>query len=155
MIWTDERKALARASCQKWQDTPHRPRLAVVGVGIDCIQFLAEVISDSGIIPKSEFTGYVLEDGMFRSSRRLRDAISSCLDVEEINPKENQFGDIAIFVNGNEAQHCGFLDDAHVWHSLATRGVIRSKYSGVWRAGAQVLLRIKSEGFRVPPQSVV
>lgn len=154
IIWTPERKELALKSCEKWRGTPHKNRMSVLGVGIDCIKFVNEVLADSGIIDLQQFGGYDIQEGMFGVSDVLKKAVENSLHCERVDVSKNQFGDIAVFRNGMMAGHCGFLDETHIWHSLAGHFVTRSGYR-LWNHDIEFLFRITKTGLKRSAQAAI
>lgn len=150
-IWTAERKAIAQATCDKWHGTKHRNRMCQVGVGVDCIQFVNEVLADAGIIERTSFGSYDVTDGTHNVSLRLSKAISFALDVESVAIPSVQFGDLAIFRTGTRSGHVGFCAENVIWHSLAGQCVTKSLFN-LWRHEIEFLYRIKSLGLKNSPQ---
>lgn len=147
MIWTAERKQMAQASLDAWQGTPHRDRIAIRGVGVDCIHLVQAVLFDAGIIPAAKLPWYDLTAGMTEECTALKRAMVDCLFVEEVSKDAPAFGDIAIFKTGRRSGHCGFVVPDFLWHSLAQRCVTRSNYDQ-WLPRLDCLLRITGDGFR-------
>lgn len=154
IIWTEERKTFALASCKKWHGTPHQNRIAILGVGIDCAQFVNEVLVDSGIIERQQFGGYNIAAGMHNVSDQLERVIVNCLNVRAIKTCEKQFGDIAIFKTGIRSGHLGFCDDVFLWHALSGQSVTRSDFR-IWRGEIEVLYRLTKIGLKNSPQSFI
>lgn len=149
-IWTPDRKKTALATLGKWQSTPHRDRIAIPGVGIDCIQLVLQVLIDCEVIPAIVINGYDTTAGMHSHSDRLQRAFKSCMDLEDVPAGDPQFGDLAIFKTGNRSGHCGFITEGQIWHALARRSVTFSDYK-LWRWEIETLLRIKAVGFTGNP----
>lgn len=153
-VWTPEVRAKAEASLLKWHGTPHHNRIAIPGVGVDCIQFVYEVLVDAGIIDRCHFSGYDLTAGMGSVSHSLKQMVKRSIHVIEV-PKPAEFGDIAIFKTGRRSAHVAFYaggDD--LWHSLGHRQVIKSPF-GQWSREIDCGLRITAPGFLVRPDKVL
>lgn len=153
-IWIPERRRLALASCEKWHGTPHQDRIAIVKVGIDCAQLVHEILCDSGIIEPRKFTGYNLATGMHSIVRQLERTIGTCLNVEEVDKTNHQFGDIPVFREGIRSGHVGFCTEHHIWHSMANRFVTKSEFK-IWRGEIQTIFRIKEIGWLENPQTII
>lgn len=151
-IWTPERQSLARDSLKKWKGTPHRNRIAVVGVGIDCIQLVHQIICDAKIVDNRVFTGYSLDDGLHGQSERLLECVEKSLFTERV--EELEFGDLIIFVNGKMSGHCAFFAGEKIWHSIA-RGMVIESSVNLWRSQFLYKLRINQCGWRNDPQSTI
>lgn len=153
-IWTPERQELALQSCNKWQGTKHRNRMCLVGVGVDCIQFVKEVLADAGIIDPVKLSGYDVNDGTHNVSQRLASAIGFALDVTPVSVETAAFGDLAIFRTGTRSGHVGFCTGGAIWHALAGQCVTRSNFN-LWRHEIETLYRIQSIGLKNSPQIAV
>lgn len=149
-VWNDETRNLARTEAQRWLGTPHRDRIARVGVGIDCINFVYEVLAAAGVAERKELGSYDTNVGLHEAVYKLKRAVLTCLDCEEMPPNDPQFGDIVIFKEGAFSGHAGIIIDSDVWHALAGRCVTRSLY-GDWQRKVECLLRIKSLGLKGEP----
>lgn len=125
-----------------------------VGVGIDCIQFVKEILADAGIIDPVKLSAYDVNDGTHNVSQRLATAISFALDVETVSIQAPAFGDLAIFRTGTRSGHVGFCTGAAIWHSLAGQCVTKSQFN-LWRHEIETLYRIKSIGLKNSPQIAV
>lgn len=146
-IWTAERQALAIAEIMRWIGTPHINRLAQVGVGVDCIQFVLAVLVASEIIPQREVAAYSVMDGAHNPSGVLAGEIEKHLHVQSVSVDAPQFGDIAVFYNGQQSAHVGFITGPAVWHSLSGFGVTRGGFN-VWRRRIKYLYRLNQIGFK-------
>jgi hypothetical protein len=154
LIWTEERKALARLSFAKWHGTPHRDRLALVGVGIDCINLIAEVLTDAGIVQRRPFTGYKLDHGTHRQSQRLHAAISNALHVEALpSGAPSEFGDLWSFSTGNRSGHCAIVGDGVIWHAMGNNRVTFTELER-WQPELDKAYRLTDLGWYVDPQTV-
>ena len=154
MIWTEERKEQARRCLSKWHGTPHFNRIAVPGVGIDCIQLVCEVLYDPGVLPRVKFSCYSTADGMWEESHRLRDVMLRCLHSEVVDKEAMEFGDVIITKTGKRSAHCGFYTaDGHIWHALGSRFVTRSDLK-IWKREIVYALRVVKEGFKVSPNCI-
>ena len=152
MIWTPERQKLALESCDKWHGTPHRNRIAIPGVGVDCIKFVHEILYDSGVVPRVEYQGYDLEAGMWGPSDKLQHCILQCVNGEVVQ-EPYEFGDILLFKTGRRSAHCGFYVPDYIWHSLAHRQVTKSDFP-LWRKEIECGIRITSEGLKTSPANI-
>jgi len=153
MIWTPERQALALVSVEKWRGTPHRDRMAVAGVGIDCIHFVAAVLTESGVIPMFRFPGYNPSEGLHERSERIASGFARCLHAAEADKTAPMFGDLAVFKTGRASGHCGFVLGDTLAHALAHQSVIVSNYR-IWRPAVHRIFRIEATGFRVTPSDL-
>jgi cell wall-associated NlpC family hydrolase len=151
-VWTQGREALARLSLAKWHGTPHHNRIAVPGVGVDCIKFVYEVCYDSGVWPRVEFSGYDLQAGLGGPSTKLQETFLKAVFGEWVE-RDFQFGDVLIFTTGERSAHCGFhAGDGKLWHSLAGRRVTVSDEC-LWRHDLAGAVRLTGVGFKVNPQN--
>ncbi len=146
-LWTPARQAIALATLAKWHGTPHRDRLAIVGIGIDCAKLINEVIVDAGIVQRIELGAYDTVDGLHNVSHRLARAVEKLLHVERISIDLPEFGAIAIYRTGTRSGHCGFITGHEVWHSLAGVGVTHGQYK-LWRHQIEFVYRLTATGFK-------
>jgi hypothetical protein len=157
-IWTPERQALALGSLNKWHGTRHRDKLAIPGVGIDCINLITQVLFDAGIMEQRAFTGYRIDHGLHTVSTRLENAIEKALQVERLDNFQNSdnwaFGDIWIFRTGRRSGHCGFHEGGRIWHSLAGH-VVTWGDASTWRREIEAAYRLTGLGWMADPQHVV
>lgn len=149
-IWTPQRRTLAAAEEAAWRGVPHVDRIAVEGVGIDCVQFVVKVLSKAGVVPWVDITGYSVKAGMFQPDDQLVRTIETCLHCERIDPMTAEFGAVAVFKTGHASAHCGVLDDWSIWHTLAGKCVTRSDWS-LWRHKCEALFRVTAVGFKADP----
>lgn len=150
MIWTPERQAIARIEAQRWVGTPHRDRIAKLGIGIDCINYVYEILIAAGIVDRQPLGYYNTRVGLHDASDRLKRALTQCLRVEELAPVGREFGDIVVFQTGEFSGHCGIIIDGDIWHALANRTVTRSQFNE-WASKVACLLRITAEGLTGVP----
>lgn len=153
-IWTEERKERAGACCRKWHGTPHADKIAILGVGIDCIHFLTEIIFDTMIAERREFSGYKLDHGLHSVSQRLSRALEASLHVERVTAEDTTFGDVWIFRTGGRSGHCGFYDGHTVWHALSGHRVTPSQ-GNHWIREVEFFYRFTGIGWKQEPQTVI
>lgn len=144
-IWTPERQKIARETARKWRGTPHRDRVATVGMGIDCINFVYEVLIDAGILERREIGFYNTRVGLHETTEKMKRAFKMCARCEEHSPDDPQFGDIAIFKEGKFSAHSAIVIDGSLWQSLSQRTVLESHYAAFQRH-IDCLLRITECG---------
>ena len=153
-VWTDDSRAKAIECLHKWHGTPHKNRIAVVGVGIDCIKLLAEILIDSNIVERISFGSYSVSDGQFEESTRLQSVIEHAFHVEQVAIADMIFGDIPVFRTGNRSAHVGFMDGRDVWHALANRSVTHNDWK-LWRHDIAVAYRLTARGWKNSPQATI
>ena len=163
MIWTPERAALARASCQMWEGTPHVDRIAKVGVGVDCIKLVHEILVGAGVIEWREFTGYDVRAGMHSYSDRLRRILCHVLHCDCLpgNTEPLLFGDVLVFTTGRRSGHVGFYEHigapevaGYIWHALAGHWVTKSDIK-LWRSEIDSVIRLTQVGWKNDPSTAV
>lgn len=153
-VWTDEARRKALAACDKWHGTPHKDRIAIVGVGIDCIKFLAEILMDAEIVDRVPFGSYTVQDGAFEVSTRLESVIETAFFVDSIPVDEMTFGDVAVFTTGRRSAHIGWHDGRDIWHALANRCVTHNDFK-LWRRDIAKAYRITARGWKTNPQVTI
>lgn len=122
MIWTEERKQLAREACAYWQGTPHAHWMRNHGIGIDCIHFVVDVLERAGVANDIEIPRYSNNIGMKGADEKLIKEFSDRFPVEIVK-EPYEFGDILIFDPRISINHIALLIDGMVWHSLAKQAV--------------------------------
>jgi hypothetical protein len=127
--------------------------MAVCGVGVDCIYFVASVLHESGVIPAVRLPGYNPAEGLHDRSERLGAALEQCLHGRRVEKSEPEFGDVAVFRTGRMSGHCGFVTDGKLAHALAHQSVMLTDYR-VWRAAVSHLFRIEAIDLRVNPSDL-
>lgn len=151
LVWTPERQLLARASCLKWHGTPHRDRLAAVGQGVDCVNFVAQVLFDAGVIESPVLPTYTTSDGMWAESTRLQEAILACVRGQWVLDSF-EFGDVLILKTGRRSAHCAFCAGDYIWHALAGRFVTRSDLA-LWAKEVSGAVRLTAAGLKQSPRA--
>lgn len=159
MIWTPARQATARATAEKWAGTPHRDRMAKVGVGIDCLYLMREIAVDAGILPAWDFPYYHPGWGVGRQFNIIERIFTKCCHVEratteEINEGRLQFGDILVFRVGRQSNHVGMAMDGRCFHSQARHLVTFTPLAEPVIDRLQSVLRFTDAGFKMRPENL-
>jgi cell wall-associated NlpC family hydrolase len=127
MIWTEEKKQLARDRCRYWDGTPHHHWMAVHGVGIDCIHFVVDVLIYAGVIPQTAIPQYHANLGRSGAEQKLIKEFSERAPVDLVGPPY-QFGDLLVFNPRIGTNHVALLIDNEVWHSQVRIGVLNHPF---------------------------
>jgi hypothetical protein len=147
-IWTEKRKALALAEAERWRGVAHQPNMAVFPTGIDCINYMNEIMVAAGIYERRPIPEY-----KFETEPEPEDLIETELEkhfhVELLDMShEVQFGDVAVFRKGVKLNgHCGFLDGVNCYQSLGGHIVTKSRWQH-WRHKAKLLVRFHEIGWK-------
>ncbi len=153
-VWTQERKALARAAASSWAGVPHQNRIAVPRVGIDCINFVCEVIIAAGIMERRRLPFYDERLGALRLRNVMEDILLAHLHADALQPTESpQFGDLVVCKCGRQTNHIGIIIDGAFWH-VPGRGRVGPEAWAVWQPRAQSLVRLTGVGFRNDPAAL-
>lgn len=150
MIWTPDKKEFALIEAERWRGTPHRDRMAVIGTGIDCIHYVAEIFIAAGLIERRQLPSYRTTEGIANSANTaLEDRIGEMVHVDriELDQAAPEFGDVIVFKVGNVSGHCGFFANEYLYHALGGRCVTRSPWQH-WRHKAKVALRMTQGGWK-------
>ena len=155
MIWTEARKQSARDAAERFRGTPHRNRIAIPGVGVDCIFLALEIYWAAGIIPRCGVPQYSPALGILRTRNVARDIFMRCAYFEDVgrNP-ELGFGDLIIFAVGRVANHVGVMIDGACVHSAARVGVLWTTPTAGFCDKIETVLRSRAEGLRCDPASI-
>jgi cell wall-associated NlpC family hydrolase len=151
-IWTPDRIAIARAEAESWLGTRHHNRLAIKGVGVDCIKFVYEVLIAAGILERAELGGYATTIGLHETTHKLKRAFKSCARVLEVPPVDPQFGDIVVFKEGKFSAHTGIVIDGRIFHALSNNVVTASNFVE-WGRHLDCFLRVESIGLIGDPMA--
>lgn len=150
-VWTEERKALARAECQRWAGTPHVNRVAVPGVGIDCIRLLIEILIGAGLYERRQLPFYDERLGALRTRNIIEDLFTSHLHANSLPPTASPaFGDLVVCQCGRQTNHVGMIIDGAFWH-VPGRGRVGPESWEAWKGRVQSLVRITAPGFKADP----
>ncbi len=152
-VWTPERQAKALAAVAHWRGTPHRDCVAVVGVGVDCIRLVVEILVASEVTPPFSFPAYNTAEGLHDRSDRMLDGFNRCTFSHHADKREPLFGDIAVFRTGRMSGHCAFVLGDKLVHSLAQRQVTVSDYRS-FRPAIDRLIRLDAIGLRAQPSTL-
>lgn len=149
MIWTEQRRQAAREACQLWKDTPHKNRISRLGVGIDCIRFVCEILKAVEVFQEIEFPYYSPGHGLFRERNFLEDVFLKSLRAERIEAPE--FGALIVCKVGMNSNHCGIVIDGKAWH-VARESTV--KPDNINSLKIQSFIRINRIGLQVNPSTL-
>jgi cell wall-associated NlpC family hydrolase len=153
-LWSLSAVQKATEELESWEGTAHVNRIAVRGVGIDCIQLCFRAYAAAGILPWMKVGVYSTEAGLFSRSENMERVLLDCLHAKSLPVDSPEFGDLVLFQTGDRSAHCGFYADGFVWHSLARQCVLRSPWR-LWKRRAEKLIRVYGTGFRKDPKGSV
>ncbi len=147
-IWTPERQAIARSLAKEFAGTPHHSRTCTIGVGVDCVHFVAAIIKAAGITPPFRLPAYDDRLGRLRERNIIEDILIEHLHCERA--PEPAFGDIVVCRCGRETNHVGIVIDGDFWH-VPGRGRCGPEALVNWDSRIQCFLRITKEGLKADP----
>lgn len=154
-VWTPERRQRAIAYAHDMRGTPHVDRIAIKGVGIDCVHFVSGVIIASGISESFRLPFYKPQWGIGRRNNVLERVTLDCLHCHVIDEREYlQFGDIAIFKVGRQSNHVGVILDGDLWHVRLGRMVEPEPVTIPLLQTLQAAIRIDATGLKKRPESL-
>lgn len=151
MVWTPERRRSARATCKKWAGIQHLNRRAVPGIGIDCVNFVLEVLFDAGVCERRPLPFYDERLGSLRDHNVIED-----LFVEHFHAAPAMlpiFGDIVVCKCGRQTNHVGIMIDGMMWH-VPGRGRVGPESWDAWSPRVQSLVRLEGTGYRNDPSGL-
>lgn len=155
-LWTPERRETARASCRAWAGTPHHNRIAVPGQGIDCINFVFEVLAAAGVVERFRLPRYQENLGVLRERNIMERLILDYFHAAAVPaPKESlpEFGDVAVWRCGMQSNHIGIVVDGEAWHVAGKSRVGPEAWPNV-RKDLQSLLRFTASGWHTNPATL-
>jgi hypothetical protein len=143
IIWTPEKKDLARKACREWEGTPHAHHMAAKGMGIDCVHFVVKVLEAAGFAHCRMIPPYSRNIGYRGALEKITEQFSSHVPVDRVQfPYE--FGDVLLFDSSVNINHCAILIDNEVWHSLYRHPVGGYPFDD-FKSKIRLGLRLKSE----------
>lgn len=140
-----------RQTVTLWKGTPHRDRMAKVGVGIDCVHFLREVFVAAGVLPEFVFPFYATNWGYGRSNNLMERMLVTACHAEVVTTPQD--GDVVVFRVGRQTNHCGVCLDGLVWHAQFKRGV-RFDDLATFDDKIQSYVRLTARGFKKRPEEL-
>ena len=144
----------ALTEARRWIGTPHANRMAVVGIGIDCIHYVREIMVAGGVCDRFTVPHYSDRLGQGLESNFMERLLMACFFVELVpKDEEPQDGDIIIFKVGRQSNHCGMFFAGEVWHAVA-RSWVKNDPLEHWRDKVQSFLRITALGCRRRPETI-
>jgi cell wall-associated NlpC family hydrolase len=155
-LWTPHRQAAAHEEAQRWLGTPHRNRMAKVGVGIDCLGFVRAILTAAEILPAFEFPYYNPAWGLGRASNIMERVLLACTTVTILPPNAApDFGDLIIFAVGRQSNHVGIvLSDGAIWHVQTNYAVGPVHPDDDLKGNIQSIARITAPGFHRRPETL-
>lgn len=129
--------------------------MAKVGVGIDCIHFVREVLISAGLSERFECPYYLPRWGLGRGNNVMERLILKCFNAEIVpfgEPLRNL--DILVFAVGRQSNHCGIVLDGQCWHSQALRCVHPIPINSELMERLQSIVRINKPGLRFRPENL-
>lgn len=143
-----------RGTLAFWQGTPHRDRMAKVGVGIDCIHLVRECYVAAGLIPEFRFPYYHPRMGLGRDNNVMERVFTACTEADAIDPElAPADGDVLIWRVGNQSNHCGIYFDGMAWHVMAKARVRPDPFEPL-RYSMQSFIRLRARGFVRRPETL-
>lgn len=123
----NKREEQLRQVLHSWMGTPYRYFAGVKGAGADCICFVTSVLEEIGFGPL-KIEKYPRDWHLHNTEELLFDGIIDALDVDIIDLKAPESGDIILFQFGKTMSHCGFYMDKKIFHAVNGCGVISSEW---------------------------
>lgn len=124
-----DRQARLREVARAWAKTPFHPHAAIRGVGVDCVNLLAAIYTESGALDGWEFPAYTMDGGDHRHTSQVLawlDAHEKFARLPEDAPLVP--GDLLSFRLGRVPHHVGlYLGERLFIHALRHCGVTESR----------------------------
>lgn len=130
--------------------------MAKVGVGIDCIHFVREIMISGGLSQPFELPYYVPRWGIGRGNNVMERLLLKCFSAEPVpfHMERPADGDILIFQVGRQSNHCGIVIDGQCWHSQASYVVHPDPINPELLTRLQAVVRVKECGPRFRPEDL-
>lgn len=155
-VFTGFDAAAALECAERWHGTPHRDRMAKVGVGIDCIHFVREVMIAGGISEPFDCPYYLPRWGVGRDNNVMERLLLRCFEAELVpyHMEPVQDGDVLIFQVGRQSNHCGIVIGGQCWHSQAKYVVHPIPMTPELLCRLQAVVRLTACGPRFRPEEL-
>ena len=146
----------ARAAAELFRGTPHKNRIAIPGIGVDCICLAIEIYRGGGMLPGSfALPQYSPRHGVARERNVAAIVFQRCCHFADLGvPAILEFGDLLIFKVGQVSNHVGVMIDGYCIHSAAGRGVRRSIVTSGFRRRIERVLRPVAPGLKCDPSTI-
>lgn len=154
MEWTDEQREAIRAVATKFEGTPHRDRIAIPGIGVDCIMLAIEIYRAAGIFPEFTIPQYKTNHGIFRDHNILSVLFRDFAHFRQVGVPEIDFGDTLVFRVGRYSNHVGVVVDGKCVHSIARTGVVCSTMTPGFLKKVEAVMRPERPGLKADPQTI-
>jgi hypothetical protein len=121
---------------------------------VDCIHFVAAVVTLAGLIPRPQMPFYDERLGSLRNRNIMEDIVLEHCHAEShpvTDPPE--FGDIVICQCGRQTNHTGIIIDGLMWH-VPAKGFVAGEPWEEWQPRAQALVRITATGYKKDPSKL-
>ena len=154
-VWTPERRELALNYAHTWRGTPHVDRIAIRGVGIDCVNFVCGALMTCGVCQAFTLPYYDPAWGIGRRNNVLERVAVQCLFSRIIQDTEPlEFGDIGIFRVGRQSNHVGIVLNDEMWHVSLGRMVEPEPITRRLQERLQSVIRVQAVGLSRHPETL-
>lgn len=144
----------ALTEARRWRGTKHANRMAVVGIGVDCIHFVREIMVAGGVCDRFTVPHYSDRLGQGMAVNFMERLFIDCFHAVALpTGMEPEDGDIVIFKVGRQSNHCGIVLGGELWHAVA-RSWVKNDPLEHWRDKVQSFLRITAPGCRRRPETI-
>lgn len=139
---TSDRVERLRASARAWKGTPFALGASIRGAGVDCVRFVAEVLTECGHLSGYQFPTYTIDGGDHLERSLVEEWLSDRSDFRLIRWGEGFHnlladGDVLEFQIGKGvAHHVGIVTVAErmdLWSAMGSDGVqLRTLRDKTW-----------------------
>lgn len=141
------KRANLHAELESWLGTPWRHRVAVKGVGADCIHFVAGVFHNLGIIDFGSINvpDYPPDWHLHNTRELLLEEMDKHFKTKLIEIPRVEDGDVILSHYGKAASHASIYFEDFLYHCIRPGGVIKASFfDRAWRDRMRWALRILS-----------
>jgi cell wall-associated NlpC family hydrolase len=126
---TLEKQARLTETARRWLGTPFHPHACIPNVGVDCVNLMAAIFTESGALDGWEFPAYTMDGGDHRDASQVLDWLDDHPRFQRLPTGEAvQPGDLLSFRLGRVPHHVGLLLAGNRFiHALRNYGVIESQ----------------------------
>lgn len=121
--FTMQREIALRSEIERWLGTPFLHAGNLRGVGVDCVQFVGQLMVSAGVVDSYDFGYYPLDWSQHRDRSIILGYIEATGRFHRVEAGQSpHFGDIAMFRVGRCVHHCGVIVSPVVFAHVLSRG---------------------------------
>lgn len=138
-----------RPYCNQWIGTPFVPHACQPGAGVDCVNLVAEILHEAGLIHDYAFPTYRCDQGMHTDDSAVLAWLNLSHEFNRTDGSRILAGDVLCFRVGRVAHHVGLaLGPVRFIHAMRNHGVLFSSLRDpTYRKRLDAVYRPSCQGF--------